>query len=463
MTNKLNRITSGDWVLPVMVWLMRIVVGGVFVFSGLAKAIDPWGSFYKFNEYLLTLGWDSMLGLSLFAAFAVPIIETVLGLMLLVGAYRRGAPLLLLLMMLVMLPLTLWLAVTNAVPDCGCFGDALILSNWGTFGKNVALTLGLIFLLIFNKRVKGLYGPAVQWIAAALTMAVTLGICLYGYFTQPLIDFRPYRVGTQLVSAQSTGNDDQDFVFIYSKDGVEQEFMIDSLPDEEEGWTYVDRRPLPVQPDTVATDRPKHHLAVMDDAGDVSDEVLSSGRRQLLLLFPDIQDVNIAHTFAINELVDYARTQGAAVYGITSASERQREQWSDISMAEYPLLVADDSDIKMMARGNPAVMSINDGVVEWKRTLGSIDLDRLRDPSVTMASLSNDFQPWSILRRLLGAFAMLMLALLVFNRTHLLLQYLYARLRRSTENSDTSENSDYSDSSEKLQSQTDVDQLEEND
>ena len=194
----------------------------------------------------------------------------------------------------------------------------------------------------------------------------------------------------------------------------------------------------------------------MDGGVDVGDEVLSSGKRQLLLLFPDIQDVNIAHTFAINELVDYARTQGATVYGITSATEKQREQWSDISMAEYPLLVADDSDIKMMARGNPAVISINDGVVEWKRTLGSIDLDRLRDPAVTIASLSNDFQPWQILRRLLGAFAMLMLALLIFNRTHLLLQYIYARLCRSSENSENSENSEISENSETSESFEDV-------
>ena len=460
MTNKLNKITSGDWVLPVMVWLMRIVVGGVFVFSGFAKAIDPWGTFYKFNEYLLTLGWDNLLGLSLFAAFAVPIIETVLGLMVLVGAYRRGAPLLLLLLMLVMLPLTLWLAVTDAVPDCGCFGDALILSNWSTFGKNVALALGLIFLLIFNKRVKGLYGPAVQWIVAALTVAATLAICLYGYFTQPLIDFRPYKVGTQLTSTQSSVTGEQDFVFVYSKNGSEQEFTIDNLPDEDDGWEFVDRRPVPSKPDTVAADRPSRQLAVMDSGDEVGDEVLASGQRQLLLLFPDIQDVNIAHTFAINELVEYARNQGAAVYGITSASMQQIEQWSDISMAEYPLLVADDSDIKMMARGNPAVVSINNGVVEWKRTLGSIDLDRLSNPEVNIGTLSDDFQPWSILRRLLLAFVMLMLALLIFNRSHLLLKYIYSRLCRSTKSSENSENSV---SSEPLQSNADADQLEEND
>ena len=174
MTTAKTKTNNDSWLVTLMVWLMRLVVGDVFVFSGFSKAIDPWGSYYKFNEYLLTLGWDNLFAQSLFASFAVPIVEFALGVLLLVGAYRRVAPVLLLLFMLVMTPLTLWLALTDAVPDCGCFGDALVLSNWATFGKNVALTAGLVFLLLLNKKVAGLYGPAVQWLVA-------VAACLFAF------------------------------------------------------------------------------------------------------------------------------------------------------------------------------------------------------------------------------------------------------------------------------------------
>lgn len=411
-------------VVTLMVWLMRLVVGGVFVFSGFVKAIDPWGSYYKFNEYLLTLGWDNLLGQSLFAAFAVPIVELTLGLLLLIGAYRRMAPLLLLLLMLVMTPLTLWLALTDAVPDCGCFGDALVLSNWATFGKNVALTAGLVFLLLLNKRVKGLYGPAVQWLVTAATGVFAFALAYYGYFTQPLMDFRPYRVGTALSASSAGATNEDDYLFIYSKDGVEQEFTIDSLPDEEDGWTFVNRRPVSrgVAP---VSNKISHQLVVMDDGVDVGDEVLASGNRLMLFLFPDVQDVNIAHTFMINELDDYAHAHDAAVYGICSATSKQIEEWKDISMADYPMLTADDSDLKMMARGNPAVVYIEDGIIKWKRTLGSISDNRLHDAKVTLATLSDDFNPSAILRSLCISFSLVMLVLLVFNRTHVVIRELF--------------------------------------
>ena len=116
-----------------LVVLCRLVVGAVFVFSGFVKGVDPWGSFYKFSEYFAAFGMQGMENVALFGAFAVAVVEFVLGVSVLLGAFRRGGVLLTGLMMLVMLPLTLYLALTDAVPDCGCFGDAVVISNWTTF------------------------------------------------------------------------------------------------------------------------------------------------------------------------------------------------------------------------------------------------------------------------------------------------------------------------------------------
>ena len=412
------------WLVTVMVWLMRVVVGGTFVFSGMVKAIDPWGTYYKIQEYLLTWGWDSMVSFALVGAFALAVLETLLGVALLLGAYRRGAPIVAAVMLMVLTPITLWLAVTNAVPDCGCFGDALILSNWATFGKNVLLLLGVVFLFLFGRRVRGLYGPAVQWAVMALTFVLTMAIATVGYFTQPMIDFRPYPVGTVLQAPATVGEDD--YTFVYEKDGEQQEFTIDEVPDDESGWNFVERRPAH-RDSTASAVTP--NIAITDQGSDVTDEILNDGNSQLLLLFPDLKDVSIAYTFNINELADYARRHGAAVYALTSASDGDIAEWADISMADYPLLVSDDSEIKMIARGNPAVVYVKDHTIKWKRTLGSISTDRIHDATLNLDTLSNDLDPHGSLRNWLWLYALAMLALLVINRAPQLLWNLLPRNR----------------------------------
>ena len=141
----INAVKYEKW-CQVLTVLMRLVVGGVFVFSGFAKGVDPWGTTYKITDYLTAMGLAEWTGTALFIAVAVAVLEFLLGIALVTGSYRRSAPWLALLLMLVMTPLTLWLAVTDAVPDCGCFGDAMHMSNWATLGKNVLLLLGVIFL-----------------------------------------------------------------------------------------------------------------------------------------------------------------------------------------------------------------------------------------------------------------------------------------------------------------------------
>ena len=444
MSKNLNDIVDErqPWVITAIVLLMRLVVGGIFIFSGFVKAIDPWGTYYKVTEYLLTLGWDTLASQALFFAFALPALELLLGVAIFVGAYRRSAPIAVLLFMALMLPLTLWLAVTNAVPDCGCFGDALILTNWATFGKNLLLTLGALFLLLFGRHVPGVFGPAVQWMVMAATFVATMAIAWQGYFTQPLIDYRPYPTGTRLVSSQPSTND-QDYLFIYEKDGQEHEFTIDSVPDEEDGWTFVDRREVVKQPQALQAG--ERTIAVTDHGTDSADELLENDSL-LLLLFPDLPQVSIATTFVINELTDKARNHGVTVSGLTSASDGQIAEWIDISMAEYPMLVADDSDIKMLARGNPAVVYVKQGVIKWKRTLNSISADALHDDSLTIDTLSDDLNPGGYLRRVALYYAMALVVILVLNRTHLLVRPLFTRKRKTdstTPSPENQENSEY--------------------
>ena len=417
--------------------LMRMTVGGVFVFSGFTKAVDPWGTCYKITDYLNAMGLERWSSAALFFASAIAALEFMLGIAIVVGAYRRSSPWIALLVMLVMTPITLWLAITGAVPDCGCFGDALHLSNWATFGKNVLLLLGVIYLILFNTSVRGIYGPAVHWMVMAASFAFIMAVAYYGYFTQPLIDYRPYPVGTRLISQDNIDADDSDegeddFIFIYSKDGAEHEFTIDSLPDEEDGWEYVTRYHAKRPRGKVIVQSGNHNsIAIMDEDGDdVTLDVLGASRRTVLLLFPDLTDVSVASSFTLNELTDAALVADAQVIGLTPASASEIERWKDLSMASYPIYNMDDSELKSLARGNPAVAYIEDGVIRWKRTLSS--LDKVEQP-VELSALGDDLDADSILTHLMLAFVAALAAILLINRSHLVVRKIVKSGVRSEE------------------------------
>lgn len=420
----------------VLTLLMRLTIGGVFIFSGFTKAVDPWGTFYKITDYLNALGMGGWTGTALFFAVALAALEFVLGVVIIVGAYRRSAPWIALVMLLVMTPLTLWLALSNAVPDCGCFGDALHLSNWATFFKNLLLLLGVIYLLAFNTSLRGVYGPAVQWVVGALSFAFVMAIAYYGYFVQPLIDYRPYPVGTRLMtlSTEDTSAGEDDFIFIYSKDGEEHEFTIDSLPDEEDGWEYVTRYHSRRPQEKVIIQRGGNDngIAILDEDGnDITMDVLADSHRTVLLLFPDLSEVGVINSYALNELSDAALVSQTDVIGLTPASEAEINQWKDLSMASYPIHHMDDSELKMVARGNPAVVYLEDGSIKWKRTLSS--LQDVEQP-IELSELGKDHDADNIMTNLMLAYLAAMLALLLLNRSHLVLKHLFFNKKQQPKN-----------------------------
>lgn len=431
----INAVKHEKWCRLLTV-LMRLVVGGVFIFSGFTKGVDPWGTGYKITDYLNALGMDQWVPAAFFIAVALAALEFMLGIAIALGSYRRSAPVVALVMMLVMTPLTLWLAVTGAVPDCGCFGDALHLSNWATFFKNILLLLGVIYLLMFNRSMPGVYGPAVHWVVMALSFAFIMAVAYYGYFHQPLIDYRPYPVGSHLVSAadDSAGDDaagEDDFIFIYERDGQEQQFTIDSLPDEDDGWEYVTRFRANRPRGKVIVQNPEAdgNIAILDEEGEnITVDVLTERRNNLLLLMPDLPQVGVVNSFAINELYDAATVTDVGFIGLTPATEEEIEQWKDISMATYPIYNMDDSELKMIARGNPAVVYLQDGVITWKRTLSSLDSV---DQSKEMAAWGMDSD--KIMTELQLAYLLAMLALLVINRTHVLIKNLFFKKKPDTD------------------------------
>lgn len=399
----------GRWTVPVT-WLIRVITGAVFIFSGFAKAVDPWGTLYKMEDYLAAMGIHLWPNLVVVGAFVLCAIEFLLGVFILFGCFRKGTAVASLLLMCFMLPLTLWIACFDPVDDCGCFGDALVLSNWATFWKNVALTAMIGWLVVYNRRCKALVTPALQWIAFVASGLFIILIELIGYEYQPLIDFRPYKVGTMLCGDMMADSEEPDYVFVYSKDGVEKEFSVDSLPDEADGWVFVDRK---VTGDKQMTDD-SDGFHVWEGDEDVSEEVLYPEGKRILLLMPDLGNVTIATTWKINSLHDWASSQGIDMVAAVAGSKEAIANWEDLSMPEYPIYTADDTSIKELVRGNPALVYTENGVIKWKRTLKALNVDDFLAPEISHNPMSFATDNMRILRNAGGLYLAVMLVLTAF-------------------------------------------------
>ena len=169
-------------------------------------------------------------------------------------------------------------------------------------------------------------------------------------------------------------------------------------------------------------------IAIIDeDSNNVTNDVLGNSHQTVPLLFPDLPNVGVVNSFALNELTDAAFASQADVIGLTPATAKEIEQWKDISMASYPIYNMDDSELKMVARGNPAVVFLQDGVIQWKRTLSSLDGVELPEH---LGELSTDYDADGITTGLMLAYLAALLAVLVLNRTHLVVRHLFFKKKK---------------------------------
>jgi uncharacterized membrane protein YphA (DoxX/SURF4 family) len=352
-------------IIKIVAEACRLLVGCVFVFSGFVKAIDPTGFAIKIGDYLTAFGLQHFKPLALLGSINLSAVEFTLGICILLGVYRRYMSILVLLVLLVMTPLTLYLALFNPVSDCGCFGDAVILSNWATFWKNIVLLAAAVFLLVHNQKLYQCFTFSVYWFVVLFVYVYSVGFSWWNYNHLPLIDFRPYKIGAnipeQMTIPGDAAHEEYESVFIYEKDGVKKEFTLENYPADDSTWTFVDARTK------LAAGGVKPRIEAFnvydDDNRDVSDIILYNEGPILLLIAHKLEEASDERIDEINNLYDYALEHGIPFYCITGSAQEYIQAWIDITGAEYPFLFADDVLLKTIIRSNPGLVLIKNGTV----------------------------------------------------------------------------------------------------
>lgn len=362
--------------MSVLVNVCRFMLAAVFVFSGFVKANDPLGFQYKLGDYLHAFGmleWSSD-SILMIATVILATLEFILGVYLFFGINRRFTSWLVMLLMVVMTPFTLYLALENPVSDCGCFGDAVILTNWQTFWKNVVLTLASIVVLCMSDRMFRMVTRRSEWLISVNTLLYIILLSYYSLQYLPVFDFRPYYIGASIPDGMEIPEGAETPVyetrFILEKDGVQREFTLDDYPDSSL-WTFVDSKTVLKH---AGYEPPIHDFALlrMADGEDITEQVLSDEDYTFLLVAPQLEKADDSYSDLLNELYDYCQTHGYTFYGLTASSEEAVEHWLDRTGGEYPFCNVDDITLKTMVRSNPGLLLIKGGVVQNKWSSSNI-------------------------------------------------------------------------------------------
>ena len=376
--------------------ICRTLLGIVFIFSGAVKAIDPLGTLYKIEDYLKAFGgiFTDLLPAAETAAWILIILECLLGVCMVLNVRTKWTMWISLLFYCVMTPLTLYIALTNPVSDCGCFGDAVVLTNWQTFGKNVILIILAITLVSLKKYLHPLWRGWMEMVIAVTTVMVMSSFMIWTTHHLPVIDFRPYKVGNHLPTIMEDYKPDQvEYLYTCEKDSVRETFTAENYPDST--WKLVSWEQKIIKK---GYESPIHDFEIINANGDdITGDLLESENPVTLVIMYDLAKADKSQMEKIialyqseetydeylvyndstptdsldNEEVDYYEIENTSnIYILTGSGASDVEEFA----IEYPSLAehictCDPVTLKTIVRANPGVIVLQAGTVIDKYNL----------------------------------------------------------------------------------------------
>ncbi len=351
--------------------LSRLIVGVVFIFSGFVKALDPLGSAYKLADYFTAfkLGFLELLALPM--GIFLSAFELVLGIILILGYRRKTIFQVLMWFMSIFTLLTLILALFNPVSDCGCFGDALILTNWQTFFKNMVLMV-FVLIIYFSRNSETVAGPVVrEWMVVGSLFVMASLFSVWNYRHLPLIDFRPYDVGTVISEEMETPDgvpvDEYRTTLIYQnrETGKTTLFTIEDYPKDTVQWEFVNSESKLVKR---GYEPPIHDFAIMDAYGsDNVNEILSDREYSLIMVSYDLtgaEEEALVNAGEWSQLESFAND--FSFYAVTATTSAEVESISTKLGLGYRFLAGDEIMLKTIVRSNPGFILVKNGVILGK-------------------------------------------------------------------------------------------------
>ncbi len=348
-----------------------MLLGGVFLFSGFVKAVDPLGSAYKFSDYFNAFGLGFLEGTALPLAILLSSFELLIGFALILGYRRRVVYEVLMWFMLFFILLTLILAIFNPVSDCGCFGDALILTNWETFLKNLVLMVFVVPLFLHRKGADESGKGMKEWLLMAGFYLASCLFSVWNFRNLPLLDFRPYDIGTvvaeEMVIPEGAPMDEYETTLVYRdrESGKETEFTIETYPRDTVRWEFVSSDSRLVKK---GYEPPIQDFAIMDpDGDDIVDMILSDPGYSMLMISHDLEK---ADPEALKSAVIWSQLEMLAsdysFYAITATTSDRTESLSGTLALEYGFYWADEIMLKTVVRSNPGFVLLRNGVIAGK-------------------------------------------------------------------------------------------------
>jgi uncharacterized membrane protein YphA (DoxX/SURF4 family) len=344
--------------------LSRIITGLVFIFSGIVKAIDPLGSSYKFHDYFQAFNLGFLDNLTLILAIGLCTTEFIAGFSVLTGIRHKIGIKTVLMLMVIFTPITLVLAISNPVTDCGCFGDAIHLTNWQTFWKNVVLITMAIILYTGRHKLVNTLKPSTEWLISAAAVAVFILFSLYNLRYLPVIDFLPYKTGVRIadkmVIPDNAAPDQYKTTFIYEKDGTRKEFDLSNYPADDTTWKFIDQKSVLIKK---GYQPPIHDFIITSPEGyDLTQDILNYQGYTLLMISKKLQDAdkeNLERGFSLGRA---CFAEGIEFYILTSSVSDEVYKF----MNGLTFCSVDETTLKTMVRANPGYMLLKNGVIEGK-------------------------------------------------------------------------------------------------
>ena len=349
------------------------LTGAVFIFSGTVKGIDPLGSAYKFHDYFQAFSLGSLQFLTLPLAIILCLVEFLTGFTIITGLRRKEGSFAALVLMIIFTPLTLVLALKNPVSDCGCFGDAIHLSNWATFGKNVVLLC--MVLIVFRARSLNDFklSSAVQWIITGSAALIFIAFELYNLMFLPVIDFLPYSVGTyipgKMTIPEGAPVNRYETTFIYEKNGIKKEFTLKDYPASDSSWKFVEQKTRLTEKGYIP---PIHDFSITAGGEhNITDSILGCPDPIVLMISKKLAEAG-------NEKLGSGFKQGmkltSAGIGFlvltASGSDEIQSRKNGLKFCSV-----DETTLKTMIRSNPGYMLIRKGKIEGKWSWADVPED----------------------------------------------------------------------------------------